>query len=261
MSPLVLLEEQGPLARLRLNRPERHNSLIPALLDDLLAHLDHLQRRPELRVVILDAAGRSFSTGGDVRAFAERDADRSAYAAHLVGQLNAAIRAMIALPVPIIAAVHGIVTGGALGLVLAADLVLVTPAVSFTPFYTTVGFSPDGGWSALLPLLVGARRAAQALLLDMPISAEQAVAWGLASELVAPELLPARAAALAEAIAARPPGSVQRTKRLLWQSLPDLDARLEAERQAFVAQIATPEATTGMRRFLDQLAQRKGGHL
>ncbi len=260
MNRLVLLEEQGPLARLRLNRPERHNSLIPPMLDDLLAQLDHLQHRPDLRVVILEAAGRSFSTGGDVRAFVERDADRSEYAARLVGQLNAAIHAMIALPMAIIAAVHGIVTGGALGLVLAAEIVLVTPAVSFTPFYTTVGFSPDGGWSALLPFLVGARRAAHALLLDVPITAEQAVAWGLASELVAPEVLMARAIALAEMIAARPPGSVQQTKCLLWQSLFNLDARLEAERQAFVAQIATPEAATGMRRFLDQLAQRKGGH-
>ncbi len=78
MSNLVLSEVDGNVATLTLNRPERHNSLIPELLSDFLAILEAWQNRPDLRAMVLQANGRSFSTGGDVRAFDEHRADIAA---------------------------------------------------------------------------------------------------------------------------------------------------------------------------------------
>lgn len=256
MGSLILLEQAGPVATLTLNRPERHNSLIPPLLEELLAALRSLADQPDLRALVLQAAGRSFSTGGDVRGFYTA-ADVAAYSLQIVGLLNQAVLALIELPVPVVTAVQGIVTGGALGLVLAADLALVAPEASFTPYYTTVGFSPDGGWSTLLPARIGQRRAAEVLLLDQTISAAQAVAWGLATRLVAGERLAAEARATALALAGQAPGSVRRARWLLWGDTAAIAAALEAERQQFAQQIVTAEARSGMAAFLDQLQRRQ----
>ncbi len=249
MSHLVLCETEGDLGILTLNRPERHNSLVPELLSEFLRALGRMHA-PEVRAVILQANGRSFSTGGDVQAFYEHRTDAAVYASEVVGLLNEAILSLINLPVPVVAAVHGIVTGGSLGLVLASDIVLVAPEASFTPYYSTVGFSPDGGWTAMLPLLIGNKRAAEALMLDRPISAQEAVAWGMANRLVPAGELQAEARAVARAIARQAPESIRRAKQLIWRNADCIAERLDAERQQFVQQIVGPQAQQGMADFL-----------
>src|SRR3546814_10148255 len=107
-APLAVLERDGPVARLRLNRPERHNSLVPDLLDALLRELDTAMRDPAIRVLILEAAGRSFSTGGDVAGFFDTPRDRRrAYAEAVVGGLNRVILALLDLPFPVLGRIHG----------------------------------------------------------------------------------------------------------------------------------------------------------
>jgi 2-(1,2-epoxy-1,2-dihydrophenyl)acetyl-CoA isomerase len=247
---LIKTATTGSVATITLNRPERHNSLVPELLEELLAALDDVASSP-VRVVVFDAAGRSFSTGGDVRAFFEAAAPES-YARDVVGLLNRVMLAMMRLSQPIIAAVHGIVTGGSLGLLLASDVVLLSPGVTITPWYAEVGFSPDGGWTAVLPDLIGAKRTALILLRNESISAEEAVAWGLASDIVPADTIGDRAIALAGEIAAMKQGSVAGIKRLLSCDLETVAARLEDERSAFVEQFLTPEAQAGMADFLGE---------
>ncbi len=250
MSNLVHVEILEQTGILTLNRPERHNSLIPELLNDLLDALDGLRRQSGLRALVLQANGRSFSTGGDVRGFFDHQQDIEDYSSFLVGQLNEAILALVAFPAPVVAAVHGIVAGGSLGFVLASDIVLVAPEATFTPYYTTVGYCPDGGWTAMLPDAIGRKRAAEILLLDQSIRAEQAVAWGLANRIVPADQVRAEAMAVAGAIARQQPESIQRTKQLLWRDREQLAARLEEERKQFVRQIVTAEAQNGMAVFL-----------
>lgn len=250
MNDLVQIEHAGPVSTLTLNRPERHNSLIPAMLEQMLAGLAAVQARAECRAVVLQAAGRSFSTGGDLGGFYEHLDDLEAYAGRIVGLLNQVMLAMIDLPAPIVAAVHGLVTGGSLGLVLASDLVVVAPEATFTPYYTVVGFSPDGGWTAVLPDLIGSKRAAEILLLNRTITAEQALAWGLANRLVLGERIRQEAHNMAGEIAAGQPGSIAYSKRLLVGSRAEIARRLEEERASFVDQVVTPEARRGIATFL-----------
>lgn len=251
MSPYVLVESDGTIATLTLNRPERHNSLIPEVLTELLDILSDLREQPDLRAVVLQANGRSFSTGGDVRAFYNHLPDIQTYSVQVVGMLNQAILALIGLPVPVVAAVHGIVTGGSLGLVLASDIVLLSPDATLTPFYTTVGYSPDGGWTALLPFVIGMKRAATVQLLNESITPEQAVAWGVAQRIVPGERIREEAHAIALRIAQQKPGSVRRTKRLLWGNVDQIAERLQDERRSFVEHMDTPEAQDGMAAFLN----------
>ena len=247
-SRLVLLERTATGAVITLNRPERSNSLVPDLLTQLRVSL--LEASEEGAPIVLTAAGPTFSTGGDLGGFwAHRDSLAS-YAADIVGQLNDVIVTMLTLPSPIVTPVHGMVTGGSMGLVLASDVVLVSPEATFRPWYGAVGFSPDGGWTALLPELIGRRRARAVVLADETITAEQAVAWGLATELVPADDLQTAATRYASQLAAQQAGTVHHAKELLADDLDAVRARLESEREHFLHQIVTAEAVDGMARFL-----------
>ncbi|MBI5030610.1 MAG: enoyl-CoA hydratase/isomerase family protein [Chloroflexi bacterium] len=250
MTELIQLETHNQIATLTLNRPERHNSLVPEFCREMLNALEEASRQSELRALVLQANGRSFSTGGDVKAFYDNRDNIKPYAREIVGLLNQVIVAMVKLPVPIVAAVHSIVTGGSLGLVLASDIVLVAPEASFTPFYSVVGYSPDGGWTAMLPSVIGRKRVSDILMLNQTISAEQAVQWGMANRIIAADRIRDEARIVAESIAQKKWGSIQRTKQLLWQNTNALAESLEQERYLFCEQIVTAEALNGMEAFL-----------
>jgi 2-(1,2-epoxy-1,2-dihydrophenyl)acetyl-CoA isomerase len=246
----ILLELAVPIATITLNRPERHNSLIPDLLHQLLDALAVVAANPEIRAVVLQANGRSFSTGGDVKAFYEQREKIEEYANLIVGLLNEAILAMIELPIPIVMAVHSLVTGGSLGLVLASDIVLITPNVRFIPYYSVVGFSPDGGWTALLPAIISHHRTAEILMTNGTIVSQAAIDWGIANRLVAVDQIRAAANEVALEIAKQKTGAIRRTKHLLYPSTDAIKKALDAERDQFVRQIITEEAQAGMAAFL-----------
>ena len=253
MEQLVLTDRFDSIGVLTLNRVSRHNSLVPDLLREMLAGLESFAQDPGVRAVLLNANGRTFSTGGDLLGFYDHLDDITEYAREVVGLLNEVVLAMIALPVPIVAAVHGLVTGGSLGLVLASDIVLIAPEASFTPYYSVVGFSPDGGWTAVLPGLIGSKRAAGILMENSTITAEQAAAWGIATRLVPGEEIQAEAKRTAQAVAGMQPGSIRNTKRLLAAQREALASRLEAERTRFAAQIGTRETQAQMTAFLQKM--------
>jgi 2-(1,2-epoxy-1,2-dihydrophenyl)acetyl-CoA isomerase len=251
MAPLVVLQRVGAVGTLTLNRAERHNSLIPALLEEVLGALETVRADSNLRAVVLQANGRSFSAGGDLRGFWNRMDSLETYARRLVGLLNEVIIAMIELPLPVVGAVHGIVTGGSLGLVLSCDVVLVAPEASFTPYYGVIGFGPDGGWTAMLPSIIGARQAAAVLLQNLTITADQAVEWGLASRVVPAERIRDEALATALETVAQKPGAISQIKQLLSAAHGDLAARLEVERTRFVEHIVSEEARQGIAAFVE----------
>lgn len=251
---LVRLEVTDAIATLTLNRPHMHNALVPELLEDFLAALRQVHTRADIRVLILAAESPSFSIGGDMRRFAAEAQPGAehlrAYSAHLVERLNQAVLALIQLPQPVIAAVHGTITGGSLGFLLGADLAVMAEKTVLKAHYATAGFCPDGGWTARLADLIGTRRTAAALLLNRSISATEALDWGLVSEVAPAAEVLSRARAMATRIAAYPTGTMKVTKRLLNAQAPELAARLEAERQGFLELVSSEEALAGVRQFL-----------
>jgi 2-(1,2-epoxy-1,2-dihydrophenyl)acetyl-CoA isomerase len=251
MTKHIQTELIDQLLVITLNRTRAHNALLPSLLAEVIQVLADVGRRPDIRAVVLQANGPSFSIGGDIHGFHRQFPDIRDYAHDIVGKLNQMMLAMIDLPQPIVTAVHGIVTGGSIGFVLASDLVLIAPEAVFKAHYPTAGFSPDGGWGVLLPRLIGARRTAECLLLNQSFTAQQAVEWGVANRLVAQADLRAEALKMANKIARYPAGSMRNSKRLLWRERDQIAVDLEQELQRFVEQIQHKDAHDGVLRFLE----------
>ncbi len=245
---LVTLDVVGSTAIVRLNRPNRHNALVPELLEDLLEAINE-ERCREARAVILAAEGRSYSTGGDLLGFWEHRDEIAEYAHHLVGLLNDVIIAIYSHRSPIACAVQGQVTGGSLGLLLAADHVVMQQDVQITPWYVEVGFSPDGGWTALLPHVIGRQRSLHWLSCNESLAAETCLEMGIAHELVTTDTV-AVAQAWSECLARFDDNSIASARSLLNVNAAKLGQDLELERVAFVKQIQTPEAIDGIAKFL-----------
>lgn len=250
MDTLVCFDEADGVVTLTLNRPERHNALVPELMAALLEALARAAAaRPA--ALVLRGAGRSFSSGGDVGRFHDTPrGERRAYAHGLVGALNEAILALLGLPCPTVAAVHGVVTGGSVGLVLACDIAVGAPRASFAPWYTAVGYSPDGGWTALMPGRIGRARALDIQLLNRRVDADEAHRLGLLQHLVQEAALDEALAQVTGTLRQAKPASVRHTLALMRPARDRVAAALEAEREHFLEQIETDEADAGMAVFL-----------
>lgn len=245
---LVKLTRRGNIAIVSLNRPNRHNALVPEFLARLLEVLEHDDCQ-NAAVVILRAEGRSFSTGGDIAGFQAHRDTIGAYAKGLVAKLNQVILALYTHPAFIVCAVHGQVTGGALGLLLASDHVIMHRDASITPFYSVVGFSPDGGWTAMLPDIIGRQQSMNWLATNSCHDAKICLALGLAHQLVEDDC-DSSALRLAERVAANKTCSITRTRKLLNTGIEGLRQRLENECENFVSQVQTKQALEGIDSYL-----------
>ena len=246
--PLVKFERRGAVAVVTLNRPTRHNALVPELLTDLL---ESLQGEPiaGAAAVVLAAEGPSFSTGGDLLGFHQHRDAIGAYAERLVGLLNDVILALYDLPLASVCAVNGQVCGGSLGLLLGCEHVVMRRDASVTPWYGAVGFSPDGGWTAMLPDVIGARQADQWLTENAQHDAARCLELGLVDQVVDTDAT-AVACAWAAEVAMTEPGTAGRKRLRRHGDSAGLAGRLAAEKQEFVRQIQTAEARQGIERYL-----------
>ncbi len=251
-APLVRLAAASGVATVTLARAPMHNALVPEMLLDLCVALETAGRREDVRCVLLQAEGEDFSIGPDLRRLARemRGPGLQAYAAELAGLLNQAMLTLMRLTQPVLARVHGRVEGLALGLVLAADVVIATEDARFTAGQPGAGLAPGGGWTALLPRLAGARRAGAGLLLEREIVAGEARDWGIVTELAPAVDLRVHAAAAAARIAQASPASMRKAKRTLLGDLADAEAALEAERLQFIEATCEAETRERVERFL-----------
>ena len=248
--PLVRHERRNGVSVVTLDRPSRGNALVPDLLADLQAALD--QSAPDGGPLVLTGSGKAFSTGGDIAGFLEHAGSPGSirdYAANLVGALNRVILTLRSHPGTVIAAVNGPVTGGSLGLALAADRILISDTVFVQPYYAVMGFAPDGGWTAILPHRIGAAQTAGWISSDARLHTDELLRIGLADRACAPEALVSVAFSEAQDAAALDPEIILESRRLTGFDAKTLSAALEAERQAFLTHIVRPETLDRMRAF------------
>jgi enoyl-CoA hydratase/carnithine racemase len=213
-APDLLIETEGAVRVLTLNRPESLNA-VSASLHEALEHVwRHIAADPEARAVVITGAGRAFSAGGDMDMIVSMQHDLAFRRAGL-GQAQRIVSEVMNFPLPVIAAVNGPAVG--LGCTVAActDIVLIADTAFMADPHVSVGLTAGDGGTAVWPLLMGMLRAKEYLLSGDRISAEQAVAFGLANRVVPAAALMPEALALAARLAAQPPQAVQSTKRAL----------------------------------------------
>ncbi len=206
MTAALLERHDGALRVLSLNRPERRNALNAAMLEGLVHALRAAADDGEVGAVLLRGEGPAFCVGGDVKGMAE-GAGRELRLEQRVRSLRSRMEAawlLHTLPKPTIAAVHGAVAGAGLAIALACDFRVVARSTKITTAFAKVGLSGDFGGSWFLTQIVGAARARDLYLRPRVISADEALALGLATEVVDDDALPARALAFAHELAGGP---------------------------------------------------------
>ena len=219
------------IARIKLARPDVGNALDLPTACALQAAVAGLAG-VDIATVVISADGPLFCAGGDVRAMAAAS-DRAGFVRRLADTMHDALRALRALPVPVVAAVQGTAAGAGLGIVLAADVVIASEKAKFVSAYGRIGVSPDCGVTALLPTTIGIRRAALFLLTDLVLDAATATEWGLVTEHCPPDDLDARVSEVVAALCDRSRAAVGEAARLV---------RLAAER-SFADQLDDEAAT------------------
>jgi enoyl-CoA hydratase/carnithine racemase len=244
----VGVERAGGLAHVTLDRPPL-NILTPGLIAELGDVFRRLATEAEVRVIILRATGRAFSAGVEVQAMRGLDPPR---ARAFIQTVHDAIRALCELDAAVVARLHGHVLGGALELVLGADLRLAGASCRLGMPEIRVGI-PSVIEAALLPGLIGWGRTAELLLTGETIGAEEAERWGLVNRVVADDALDAEVATWADRLLALPPDALRLQKALLrrWRRT-DLDSAIGLSMEAFARAYATDEPRRAMQAFLDR---------
>nr|WP_294503603.1 enoyl-CoA hydratase-related protein [uncultured Rhodopila sp.] len=232
-----------------LNRPEVANAMNTQMGLDLLEVFDGFCAAPNRQrcIVVTGAGAKAFCAGGDLK---QRNGmtDEEWQDQHLI--FERMIRAMIACPVPVIAAVNGAAYAGGLEIALCADFIYAAEHARFALTEVTLGIMPGAGGTQNLPRAIGVRRAKEILLTGRRFSVQQAYEWGMVNRICKPETLMAEALETAAAIAANAPISTRQIKQSVNMGLnTDLQTGLMFEIEAYNRMVPTEDRREGIAAF------------
>lgn len=247
----MLRQVRDGVLRLTLNRPDRLNSLNGAMHAALREALEQAAGDPAVRAVLLMGAGRGFCAGQDLTEVTPgQDLGET-----LAVRFNPLIRAVRALPKPVVCAVQGVAAGAGANLALACDIVVAGASARFIQAFVKIGLIPDAGGTWVLPRLVGDARARGMAMLGEPVGAAQAEAWGMVWKMVPDEALEDEAGRVAAQLAALPTQAMRLMKQaFLVSGANTLDAQLDLERDLQSEAGGTPDFAEGVRAFLEKRA-------
>jgi len=248
----ALLRIDGPIATITLNRPTAFNSIDLAIAKRLEQLAFDIEVSDDIRVLVLEGAGRAFCAGGDLQTIGAAAAADTI--APVVGELLQHYHAFIAtlrrMPKIVLASVHGSAAGAGMSLAFVCDLCIAAEDARFTPAYAKLGVSPDGGGTVGLAASVGSRRALQIFLAEDSFSAAQAYEWGLVAKVVPAVELKAATRELALRLAQNAPAGIATTKALIYGA-PNtpVEQQLDAERDGIIDGMDTEEFRAAVRKF------------
>lgn len=248
-APVVLTVADG-VGHVELNRPDASNTIDLPWTAAFTEVLQQVRDDDAVRVVLLTGRGRMFCAGGDLGAM-DAAPDASVFLQELADALHVGVLILDGLEKPVVVGVQGAAAGAGLSLVLGADLVVAGRSASFVTAYTSVGLTPDGGQSWLLPRVVGLQRALELTLTPRRLSADEAQEWGIVGRVVEDDAVADEAHALARRLADGPAAAFGRARRLLRSSYDtSLAGRLDVEARTIAAAVAEPESAALITRFL-----------
>jgi 2-(1,2-epoxy-1,2-dihydrophenyl)acetyl-CoA isomerase len=244
----VLYELRDGVAYITLNRPEASNAVdlgCARLFGDVVSRVSN----DGPRAVLIDGRGKRFCAGGDVSSMLTAP-DRASYVHELASTFEAGLHRLSALPVPVVAAVHGAVAGAGLAILLNCDVVIAARSTKFLMAYSAVGLTPDCGVSYLLPRAVGQQRALELALTGRTLSADEAMAWGLIAEVVEDKDVLRRACEVVTQVAYAATSALGEAKRLIRSSWESTRSSSVLDECATIARaVGTDEAASLIARF------------
>ena len=251
----VEVSREGAVQTITLNRPEKLNAFTRTLHEELHEALEQA-RDPAVRAVVITGAGRGFSAGQDLTAFSE--------AGDVAGMLRATyhvnVRAIRSLEKPVLAAVNGVCAGAGLSLACACDIRLASDAAFFVPGFVGIGLIPDSGGTFFLQRLLGTARAFEWMTSNRRLTAAEAHAWGIVSDVVEAESFAARVAERSAELAAGPTRAIALTKRLYdVAATATLEEQLEREAEAQAEAAQTADFREGVTAFGEKREARFSG--
>ena len=246
----ILLEIDAPLALITINRPDKHNAISLATLDELHHAVDAAAADESVRVIaITGAGGRAFASGSDLNEVATRDLQKA-----MEPIVQGLAAKMESLPIPTIAVIDGICMGGGLEIALGCDLRVCTPLSCFATPEGKLGIIPGGGATARLPRLVGKGWAMEMMLMGESIDAERAQQIGLVTRIVEPKALMEHVHGMANHLADFAPFVPHFMKAMVHQGMEgSLASALAMEKFAQGALVQTEDKTEGINAFLEKL--------
>jgi 2-(1,2-epoxy-1,2-dihydrophenyl)acetyl-CoA isomerase len=256
----VRVEPDGDVLRVVLDRADRRNALDLASMD---AVTDAVLSAGDARVVVITGAGDHFCAGADIgsadRGRADPPPRTGAVHRAVAAGAHRMLRALWELELPVVAGVQGAAAGLGCSLALGADHVVAGASARFSLPFVERGFSADSGSTWLLPRLVGLARAKQLLLLARPLTAAEALAWGLVADVVDDAELADAVDDAARRFATGPTVAIGLTRRLLHGGAGDLGAALHAEELAVELAVRSPDFKEGIAAFRERRPPRYTG--
>jgi enoyl-CoA hydratase/carnithine racemase len=250
----ILVEEDGPVALVTLNRPEKLNSMGGTMMSDLTDYVSSLNSGDyRIRAVVLTGAGRAFCAGGDVTNFPNLNESRRAAAWRRPRGERSAVLVLRDCDVPVIGAVNGYAVGGGFGLALATDFRICSDDVVFQAAQIKRGITADIGLPFLLQAEVGTQRALEIIATARRVQAAEALALGLVLEVVPAAQLVDRALEIARQVAQNAPLAIAAAKRLVYLPHEEDLARVEELTTMFVGKLFdTDDGREGARSFVER---------
>jgi enoyl-CoA hydratase len=230
-----------------IDRPDTLNSLSMPVLTGIADAMERAAGDPRVRVVRLGGAGNSFCSGAGLN---DVDVSDTGVATSIHVEINRVVRAIVALPRPVVAVVQGPAAGGGVSLALACDLVLASNTAFFMLAFTKIGLMPDAGASALVAAAAGRIRAMRMALLAERLTASDALSWGLISAVYPADELEAEVDKVLSTLLAGPTAAFGKTKQAInAATLGDLDAALARELHGQSALVRSHDFAEGVTAF------------
>ncbi len=247
----VIVDDQ--VGKVIFNRPDVYNAFDLDTLKVFAEALITLAASESIRVVVLSGKGKAFSTGGDLVWVTGFSGGPSVAFHELASRLNQAVVEIRRMNKPVIAAINGIAAGGGFSLAMACDFRVMSQSAILKQGYTTNGLCIDGGGTFYLPRLVGLSRALEIVAFDRPISAEQALEWGLVTKVVAPGKEMEEAENMAAELSDISLHSFGLSKKLLTDSFnSSFETHIEMERSCLERCGSHPDGIEGINAFLNK---------
>jgi 2-(1,2-epoxy-1,2-dihydrophenyl)acetyl-CoA isomerase len=253
----ILFTNDGGIARLTLDRPDRLNSFTVEMHEEVA---DALSRLDEARVLVLTGAGRGFCAGQDLGDRAVAPGQSVDLGESVEKRYNPLIRRLTSLPFPVIARVNGVAAGAGANIALACDIVIAARSAKFIQSFASIGLIPDSGGTWVLPRLVGQARALGLALTAEPLPADRAEQWGLIWKAVDDERLDEDVDGLAARFANAPTKGLARIKKMIRESWGHgLDQELDLQRDSMRELGFTHDYREGVAAFMEKRAPRFTG--